>query len=224
MSVLSLKIGFASIFFQPFFSHRAFGAFSAANLSQLASMHNFIPSLRKGVATRAKLLTNMRSVSAWRLRNKNAKDVVQRLRDLGSKASVRDVARELGWSKPTVMKFLSLGLIDRCRRRRRASAGRRLELDVNSVIWLVNACQRGRIPRPTEIRPFNRIRTRIERIGTDGSFSELPTRPSVAEVAKFLGCGETTVLRMLRNQVIRARRKPVCRWDIWKKSLPVWCR
>jgi hypothetical protein len=175
------------------------------------------------MTTRANLLRNVRSVSAWRLRNKNAKEVVQRLAELGPKASVREVARALGWSKPTVMKFINLGLVDRCRRRN-ALAGRPLELDVNSVIWLVKACQRGPIQRPAGIRPFNRIRTKIEKRGTDGSFRELPTRPSVAEVAKFLDCGETTVLRMLGAQVIRAHRKNFCRWDIWKNNLPKWCR
>jgi hypothetical protein len=169
-------------------------------------------------------LASIRSLSAWRLRHKNASQLVEKLQAMGPVASVKSVADILGWSKPTVRRFVRAHLIE-AQRRRRASARASLILRTPSVIWLVNTCIRGSIlPEPESDRPFDRIRRKIEREGTNGTYSQLPARPSVEELAIFFRCGETSILRMLKERAIRSKHKFLKRWDIWKRDLPFWGR
>lgn len=82
-------------------------------------------------------IRDARSLSAWRLSTEDTDLIVKKLNAIGLRASVRTISTILGCSKPTVMKFLRLGLVQRIRRRRGSRPRGAIVIDVSSVIWFV---------------------------------------------------------------------------------------
>lgn len=173
---------------------------------------------------RALRICSARSRSAWRLSTEDTGLIVKKLNSLGRRASVRTISEILSCSKPTVMKFLKLGLVQRIRRRRGSSPGSAIVIDVNSVIWFVHLCRKSIKGPPMASHPFSRLRRRIQEIGPDGSYNMLPKTLSIARTAKFFRCSETTVLRMINDGYMRGYRRTRCRWEIRKSDIPYWWR
>jgi excisionase family DNA binding protein len=168
-------------------------------------------------------IRDARSRSAWQLSTEDTDLIVKKLNAIGHKASVRTISTILGCSKPTVMKFLRLGLVQRIRRRTGSRPRGAIVIDVSSVIWFVQLCRKS-IRRPPRLsEPFSRLRRRIQEIGPDGSYEMLPRTLSIARTAKFLRCSESTVLRLIEDHSIGHRRTR-CRWEIRKSDIPYWCR
>ena len=165
-----------------------------------------------------------KSITAWRIACIDLHRMREALHRLGPTASVRTIAGVLKCSKPTVFSFIRSGFIRRCRRRRGARQRAPLAVETASVVEFAALC-RADLDRPPHVfQPFARVRARLERDGPAGVYRALATRPSLAEVALFMRCSESTVLRMIRSRYFRCRRRSLHRWDIWKKDLPFWCR
>lgn len=165
------------------------------------------------------------SRAAWRLSLRNPEPILARLDALGHSARVRAIAAVFGWSKPTVMKFVHLGLLQRKRRPRGSPPGRPIEIEIWTARWLVGLCRRVLQDHPPlNRREHSRVRARLEAEGTNGTYHSLPPRLSVCELARFLRCAPITVRRMIDSGVVHAKRRTPCRWEFQKKRLPWWCR
>lgn len=170
-------------------------------------------------------ISSAKSRVAWKLCVGDSQIVLKRLEALGPTARVREVATAFGWSKPTIMKFVRLGLLRRKRRSRRNSLRCAFEIEVESARRLVGLCVRTlhRGP-PLNPRENSRIRARFEALGPNGDFHALPPQLSVAELARFLRCAPITVRRMVENGNLYGRRRTRHRWEFPKRHLPWWCR
>jgi hypothetical protein len=170
-------------------------------------------------------IANARSRLAWKLSWRDPKPVLARLDALGHAARVRSIGAALGWSKPTVMKFVRLGLLKRKRRPRGSVGQRAIEIEVRSARWLVELCVRTlRNYPPLNGRENSRLRARLGALGPNGTYVALPPQLTVGELARFLRCAPITVLRMVEDGTLRARRRTPRRWEFLKKQLPWWCR
>lgn len=63
---------------------------------------------------------------------------------------------------------------------------------------------------------------RFEVLGPNGDYQTLPAFLTIEDVARYLRCTHTTVLRMIRAGEIYAEHRTPCRWEIRKKDLPRW--
>lgn len=169
-------------------------------------------------------ITRARSRCAVQLCFRNPRAVLERLDNLGHTARVRAIGAVFGWSKPTVMKFVRLGLLLRKRRPRGSPSYRPIEIEVWTARWLVGLCERVFRDPPEHRHEHSRVRRRLAAEGTDGNFNALGPRLSVTEMARFLRCNPITVLRMVESGALPARRRTRCRWEFRKKDLPWWCR
>lgn len=161
---------------------------------------------------------------AWRLRRGDTDLIVKKLSSIAPAASVRTIAGILACSKPTVMKFIELGLVQRLRRRRRGSSRRPVAINVWSVISFVRLCGKHITEPPMSLHAFSRLRRRIGEIGPNGSFDMLPRTLTVSQTAKFIRCSKTSVLRLIKEGYIDGHRRTPCRWEIRKSDIPYWCR
>lgn len=165
-----------------------------------------------------------KSMAAWQIAQRDTAEMRGQLLSFGRAASVRSVAAVFRCSKPTVRTFIRLGLLQTWRKRRGTPRHTAQLVDVVSAIEFVALSHRVLDRSPREADPFSRVRARVQREGTVGLFSALPTKPSFEDVARFLRCSKSTVLRMIRTRYFRARRRSLHRWDIGKRDLPAWCR
>lgn len=161
-------------------------------------------------------------VAWWISRNTDA--LLAELSNLGAQASVRAVADVLRCSKPTVRKFLRMGLLRRSNRRRGPLLRGTVLLDLASVAYLVRLCHDAVDGPPIAEHAFARIRAKVLHNGPNGSFRSLPRFLTVPRAASFLRCSQTTLLRMLQECGIPPKHAPRRRWKIPKDWLPWWSR
>jgi hypothetical protein len=201
--------------------------FVAGGSSRCTAMINFDfsnPILSRFGEDRAMRITHAPSRSAWRLAQCDHEYLERRLRQLGPWARVSDLARAVGWSKPTVMKFVRIGLLQRRHKQRGQRVKVPIQVSTQSVIALAAACQVMLEDPPCSSRDYHRVRARFEVLGPNGDYDTLPPFLTVGDTARYLRCTHTTVLRMIRSGEISANHRTPCRWEIRKKDLPWWSR
>ena len=156
---------------------------------------------------------------AVQLGHTHAQAALQRLRAAQGALSIRDAARILGCSKSTVRKYVNLKLLKWRDLRANAKARRRLRIDRESLEALIVVCAHHRNDiYNSRDRQFSVIRERVRASGPL-NFQLLPRELTVRETAEVLGCSRSSVLRLIHDGVIGAKRKTPCRWRVKRESL-----
>lgn len=169
-------------------------------------------------------LRELRSRTAWALRNRSLPALREELWELGRAARVSKIAQVFRCSKPTVMALVKAGFLTVARQRRRARRESVFLIEVASALEFVRLCHTSLHAPPLPPIEFSRIIARVRRDGTAFPYEKLPTKPSISEFAMYLRCSESTVLRMLRAGAWWGKRRSLRRWTIDKRRLPRWCR